>query len=167
MDFLLRPWRQEDAERLSIIANNPRIAANMTDAFPHPYTRDNAEAFIAYAVQGIPPNILCIEMEGAAAGGIGIHPLTDIYRANAEIGYWLAEAYWGRGIMPLVISKMVNYAFEHWDIRRLFARPFGRNPASQRALEKAGFVLEARFPETVIKNGIWEDELVYALRRPG
>jgi len=164
MDFLLRPWRPEDAEWLSRIANNPLIAANMTDAFPHPYTLAHAEAFIAFASGNNPRNMLCIEIEGRAAGGIGIHPQADIYRMNAELGYWLAAPYWGRGIMPRVVLQMVDYAFQNWELQRIFARPFARNTGSRRVLEKAGFVLEAQFHQTVIKNGVWEDEMVYAMR---
>ncbi|MCB9298545.1 MAG: GNAT family N-acetyltransferase [Lewinellaceae bacterium] len=165
-DFLLRPMAPADADSLARFGNNPNIARNMTDQFPHPYTPEKARAFIGYATQNDPPNILAIEVEGQAAGGIGIHPQADVHRKNAELGYWLAEPYWGQGIITRAITRMVSYGFEHWDIHRIFARPFGTNIASQRALEKAGFVLEARFEKTIFKNGEYLDELVYAIRRP-
>ncbi len=165
MQINLRPWQMSDAETLAGIANNPRIAANMMDGFPHPYTLDNAKAFINAAVQVLPANILAIEVNGAAAGGIGIHQQTDIYRMNAELGYWLAEEYWGRGVITIAIKQMTAYAFRNWNISRIYARPFGRNIASAKALQKAGFILEGRFEKTIFKNGVYEDELVYAIRR--
>ena len=100
------------------------------------------------------------------ARGAAEAPQADVHRKNAELGYWLAEPYWGQGIITRAITRMVSYGFEHWDIHRIFARPFGTNIASQRALEKAGFVLEARFEKTIFKNGEYLDELVYAIRRP-
>ncbi|MDB5263882.1 MAG: family N-acetyltransferase, partial [Adhaeribacter sp.] len=112
-----------------------------------------------------PSKIFAIEVNGEAAGGIGVHPQTDIQRKNAELGYWLAEPYWGKGIITKAIRQMVDFAFQHPDIERIFARPFGTNLASQRVLEKAGFILEARLHKTFFKNGIYEDELIYARRR--
>lgn len=165
MNITLRPWTINDLDNLVAYADNAAIAGNMTDQFPHPFTRERGAGFIAYTNQNNPPNILAIDLDGQAVGGIGIHPQDDIYRKNAELGYWLAEPFWGKGIMPQAVSQMVEYGFRNWDIDRIFARPFGTNRASQRVLEKAGFVLEARFEKTIIKNGVYIDELVYAVRR--
>lgn len=165
MDFKLRPWTPADIDSLVKYADNMKIASNMADVFPHPYTREKGMAFIEMANQSSPPNILAIEVNGEAAGGIGIHPQGDIYRKNAEMGYWLAETYWGKGIISKATVHMVDYGFEHWDITRIYARPFGRNIGSQKALEKAGFKLEARLEKTFFKNGEYQDELIYAVRR--
>lgn len=165
MNFKLRPIQRSDADDLAHFANNKKIADNLTDAFPHPYTLDDAHKFIDMAFGFDPPRILVIEIEGRATGAAGIHPMTDVYRTNAELGYWLAEPYWGKGIMSRVVPEMVDYGFQTFDIDRIFARPFGRNVSSQKVLEKAGFILEARFERTILKNGIKEDELVYAVRR--
>ena len=165
MNFTLRPWTFEDLHSLVKYANNNNIARYMTDQFPHPYTAENGKAFISYAMIETPPNILAIEIEGEAAGGIGIHPQSDIQRKNAEMGYWLGEPFWGKGIITKAIIEMVDYGFQNWDINRIYARPFGTNIASQRVLEKAGFLLEARFEKTLIKNDVYLDELVYAIRR--
>ena len=105
------------------------------------------------------------EVDGEFVGGIGVHPQDDIQRLNAELGYWLAEHLWGKGIMTEAIRRMVKYAFENFEIDRIFARPFGSNVASQKALEKAGFTFEARFEKTLIKNGEKQDEIFYAIRR--
>ena len=164
MKINLRPWQLSDAETLSLFANNPLIAANMMDGFPHPYSIENAKTFISMAMAASPQNIMAIEIEGTAAGGIGIHPQPDIYRMNAELGYWLAQKYWGQGIITQAIMQMTKYAFENWNINRIYSRPFGTNIASQKALQKAGFILEGRFEKTIFKNGVYQDELVYALR---
>ncbi len=165
MDFQLRPWRIEDLDSLVGYANNYNIAKNMADVFPHPYTFENGKGFIQMANQSNPPHILAIEVDGAAAGGIGIHPQQDIYRKNAELGYWLAEPYWGKGIISRAIVHMVAYGFKNWDITRIYARPFGTNIPSQKALEKSGFILEATLKQTFFKNGEYFDELIYAIRR--
>ena len=117
------------------------------------------------ATQSSPSTIFAIEVNGEAAGAIGVHPQKDIYCKNMEMGYWLAEPYWGNGIISKAISEMVDYAFKNFDVYRIYARPFGYNIASQKALEKAGFVLEARLEKTIFKNGEYVDELIYATRR--
>lgn len=165
MDFKLRPWKMEDLESLVKYANNPNIARFLTDGFPHPYLRENGEKFIKMARFANPVQIFAIEVNGEAAGGIGIHPQSDIQRKNAELGYWLAERYWAKGIMTKAIEQILSYAFKTFDIDRIFARPFGNNPGSQRILEKNGFILEARFDKTLIKNGEYLDELFYAVRQ--
>jgi [ribosomal protein S5]-alanine N-acetyltransferase len=165
MEFKLRPWTPDDLDSLLRYADNFNIAQNMADMFPHPYTREKGIAFLEMATKNTPPNILAIEVEGEAAGGIGIHPQHDIYRKNAEMGYWLAEPYWGKGIISKAIPQMVAYGFENWDVTRIFARPFGTNIGSQKALEKAGFILEAKLEQTFYKNGKYLDELIYAVRR--
>jgi len=165
MDFMLRPWRISDLKSLVGFANNWKVAKNMTDKFPHPYSEGDGRKFISFATQDDPIHIFAIEVEGLAVGGIGIHPQEDIYRKNAELGYWLAEPYWGLGIVSRAIESAVDFAFSTYDIDRVFARPFGTNAASQRVLEKNGFVLEARFEKALFKDGEYIDELVYGTRR--
>jgi len=165
VDFKLRPWSMDDLPSLVKYANNPKIAKNMSDGFPHPYGNENGKAFIEMATADDPIHIFCIDVEGQAVGGIGIHPQNGVKRKNAELGYWLAEPFWGRGIISEAIVRAVNFAFDTYGIERVFAVPFGHNLASQRVLEKTGFALEARFNKTLFKNGKFEDELVYAVRR--
>jgi len=164
-DFILRPWLLSDIDSLVEHANNPEIAKYMTDGFPSPYTAENAKAFIEFANKNTPVSIFAIVVDGKAVGGIGIHPQTDIHRKNAELGYWLSQKYWGKGIVTNAVKQMIDFAFKTYDINRLFARPFATNAPSQRVLEKAGFTLEARFEKTLIKNGELIDELIYAIRR--
>ena len=160
MSYTLRPFKLNDIESLVKNANNYKIAANLTNQFPHPYTRETGEAFIKMATKHSPPTILAIEINGQASGGIGLHIQTDIHIKNAELGYWLAEPYWGQGIMTKAVKHIVNYGFKNLDIIRIFARPFGTNIASQKVLKNAGFVLEGKFKDTIYKNGEYLDELI-------
>ena len=165
MHFHLRPWALSDLDSLVRHANNFDIAKFMMDGFPHPYTEDNGKAFIAFATKDDPIHIFAIDVNGEAVGGIGIHPQADVQRKNAELGYWLAEPFWGKGIITNAIKQLVEFGFKTYDINRIFARPYGTNIGSQKVLEKAGFVLEGRFEKTIFKNGEFLDELVYAVRR--
>jgi [ribosomal protein S5]-alanine N-acetyltransferase len=165
MNYKLRPWAITDITSLAKYANNWSVAKNLTDKFPHPYTEADAKAFIEFANSETPIHFFAIEVNNEAVGGIGIHPQEDIYKKNAELGYWLAEPFWGKGIIGQAIKQMIDFAFTTYDIERLFARPFGANIASQKVLEKNGFVLEASFAKTIYKQGEYHDELVYAVRR--
>ncbi|MBL7829776.1 MAG: GNAT family N-acetyltransferase [Saprospiraceae bacterium] len=161
----LRPWQQSDIESLVKYANNYKITSKLTNKFKYPYTRQNGEQFINMAVSMNPQQIFAIDLDGEAIGSIGIHPQDDIFCRNAELGYWLAEEFWGKGIATEAVKQIVKYGFETFDIDRIFARPFGSNVASQKLLEKSGFTLEAQFAKTIIKNGTYEDELVYGIRQ--
>jgi len=157
----LRNWSPGDAESLVKHADNPRVASHMRDAFPSPYTREDADRFIALATGPGRHLFLAIDIGDEAVGGIGIHPLEDVKRRTAEIGYWLAEPYWGRGIVTDAVRSLVPLAFEHVGIVRLEAGIFSDNPASMRVLEKCGFTLEAVHKKAITKNGLLFDEIVY------
>lgn len=165
MEFTLRPWRVDDINSLIKFADNHKIAKFMTDKFPHPYTREAGLAFISFATKDDPVHIFAIDVRGEAVGGIGLHPKEDIERKNAELGYWLGEPYWGKGIITNAVKQMIDFGFNTYDIDRIFARPFGTNIASQRVLEKAGFTFETKFDKSLIKNGEMLDELFYSVRR--
>ena len=165
MEFKLRPWKNEDLNSLIRHANNQSIAKNMMDDFPHPYTEKEGKEFLSFAMKNDPPLIMAIDIDGEAVGSIGLHPQKDIQRKNGELGYWLSEKHWNKGIITKAIKEMVKYGFENFDIERIFARPFGTNIASIKALEKAGFRLEAHLENTLYKNQAYQDELIYALRK--
>ncbi len=165
MEFKLRKWQPEDVESLVKYANNSKIAKNLTNQFPHPYRKEDAIKFIQMTLSQQPTTIFAIEINGEAAGSIGLHPQTDVHLKNAELGYFLGEPYWGKGIMTKAIRQMVDYGFKTFEITRIFARPFGTNFGSQRVLEKAGFVLEGRFEKILFKNGEYLDDLIYAVRK--
>jgi RimJ/RimL family protein N-acetyltransferase len=162
--FSLRPWRETDLASLVKYADNAKIAKNMTNAFPHPYTVDDGREFLKMAVGN--PGLRAVDVGGEAVGSIGIFPQSDIHERNAEMGYWLAEPFWGRGIMTRAVREMAAYGFATFpDVTRIFARPFSTNPASHRVLEKAGFTLEARLRDALYKNGAYMDDLIFAIRR--
>jgi ribosomal-protein-alanine N-acetyltransferase len=165
MLFTLRPWTSEDLSSLVQYANNIEIACYLIDMFPHPYTVADGQAYLEFATSQT-GNIFAIDVAGQAVGSIALHPQSDIHRKNAELGFWLAQPFWGQGIITQAVRQVVAYGFQAFDITRIFARPFGTNRASQRVLEKAGFALEAQFTQTLFKNGEFLDEWVYGVRRP-
>lgn len=164
--FTLRPFQPDDLPALVKHANDPTIAAYLTDAFPHPYSEETGRLFIEEAITKTSPLRRCIDVDGECAGAIGLHPRTDIWRLNIELGYWLGKAHRGKGIVPEAIRLMVPIGFEAFpEATRIYASSMGSNRASQRTLEKAGFTLEAKLIGTLIKNGRVEDEWIYAVRR--
>jgi len=165
LDIQLTEWSETLLDKLVEYANNPHIAANMRDSFPHPFTEERGKAFIQYARTSETSKIKAVLYKGALAGSIGLHLQNDISRKNAELGYWLAEPFWGKGIMTEAVKSMTDWGFKHLDINRIFARPFGHNIASQKVLEKAGYQLEAQIKEGFFKNGRFVDELIYARRK--
>jgi RimJ/RimL family protein N-acetyltransferase len=165
MEITLRAWKMDDLETLVGFANNPKIAANMTNQFPYPYTIEHGKNFIEKVSGDNPLQVFAITLDDLPIGATGIFPQQDIFTGNAELGYWIAEPYWGKGYATTAVKKMIDYGFKTWNLRRIFARPFGTNLASQKVLEKAGFLLEGKFHKTICKNGEYLDELVYAVRR--
>ena len=162
MDIKLRKWNEADLDSLVKYANNHDVAKWLTNGFPHPYTQEDGKAYLSMIANDNPTKVFAIDVNGEAVGSIGIFPQEDIHEKNAEIGYWLAENHWGQGIMSEAIQKIVEYGFQTFDIVRVFARPFSTNLKSQRILEKAGFVLEARLKNALFKDGEFMDELIYS-----
>lgn len=158
----LRPWNANDAFSLAKHANNKKIADNMRDGFPFPYTIDDAQRWLNMAMKETRHVLLAIEVNGEAAGGIGIIFKENVYRLSAEIGYWLGETYWRKGITSETIAGLSSYAFAKTDIVRLQAEIFSPNTASMKTILKAGFHLEAINKKAVIKNGVLLDQHVYA-----
>ena len=158
----IRPWRASDLESLLVHADNPRIAANLRDVFPSPYTRADGEAWLAIAGAETRATDFAIEVDGAAVGGIALRPGADVHRRSAEIGYWLGEAYWGRGIATEAVGALTRWGIETFDLVRVDAHVFAPNVASARVLEKNGYVLEGRLRRAVEKRGAILDALVYA-----
>jgi [ribosomal protein S5]-alanine N-acetyltransferase len=158
----VRDWRLDDAESVAKHANNRRVSANLRDRFPYPYTIQDAKNFLERTVVKQPRENFCIEIDGTAVGGIGLHLGEDVHRHTAEFGYWLGEEFWGRGVMSEVVPAFVNYCFKEFSLNRISAQTYLSNPASARVLEKAGFVLEGRLRKNVIKDGKILDSLVYA-----
>ena len=162
----IRPWRESDAASLVAHANNINVAKYLRDRFPHPYARKDAHEFLRYAAASPDPSNLAIEVDGAAVGAIGYVPGSDVERFSAEVGYWLGEAYWGRGIVTEAVVMLTEFAFTRLNLLRLFALPFADNIASARVLEKAGYVREAVLRSSCVKYGVPRDQLLYARINP-
>ncbi len=164
VDTELRKWKSEDIENVAKYANNIKIANNLRNAFPHPYTLEDAERYVSSCIANSESDQCCraIVVAGEVVGSIGIFIKDDVYCKSAEIGYWLAEPFWGRGIMTQAIMQLCEYAFDTYDIVRIFAEPFANNSGSRRSLEKAGFTLEGILKNSVYKNGQIVDSCIYA-----
>jgi len=159
---VIRDWRVEDAPALARHANNRRIWLMVRDRFPSPYTIEDAEHWVRHCVRALPATDFAIEVDGEASGGIGVVLCDDVERISAELGFWLGETVWGRGVMTDAVSAFVPWAFERFKLQRIYAHVFERNPASARVLEKAGFAREARLRRAVIKEGQILDEWLFA-----
>ena len=158
----VRSWRTSDAESLLRHANNRNIWLNLRDAFPHPYTKHDARAYIRSVRDRSPETTFAIAVDDEAVGSIGFVLRTDVERVSAEIGYWLAEPFWGRGITSEALAALTRYAIDTHRLTRIYALPFAWNLASCRVLEKAGYVLEARLRRSAIKDGQVTDQMQYA-----
>jgi len=164
--IVLRPWSISDATKLALIADNKKIAENLRDGFPFPYSLNDARDWLNIILpENHPPKFFAITIDKQLAGSIGIVTKTDIYRKNFEIGYFLSEKFWGKGIATKAIKAATSYAFRDFDIVRIYAEPFSDNAGSRKALEKAGFKLEATLKRNVIKNGIIKDSCIYSVLR--
>jgi RimJ/RimL family protein N-acetyltransferase len=162
----LRPFNPDDIDALVAYANNRNVWINLRDRFPHPYTRRDARRFIRSTQAAVPLTTFAIEIDGQAVGGIGFMLQSDVDRVSAEVGYWLGEPFWGRGIATEALEALTAHAIETHGLTRLFALPFAYNAASCRVLEKAGYVLEARLRRSAIKDGVIVDQLQYAFIAP-
>lgn len=157
----LRQLKISDKLRLAELANNSKIAVNLRDGFPHPYTVDDAVKFIeSFGVQ-IPQQVFAIEYKGEYVGNIGLHKGTDVYRLSAEIGYFLGEPFWNKGIMTRAVNLICDYGFKNLDIVRIYAGIFEFNPASMRVLEKCGFKRESVAEKAIYKKGAIWNEMKY------
>lgn len=157
----LRPWKMNDIDSLVKNANNPHIAQFMRDVFPNPYTENDASNFIQNIASSTNNLIMAIEVKEKAVGSIGLAYQTDVYRHNAELGYWIGEKHQGQGITTEAVNAIVNYCLSSLDIHRVYASIFENNIASKKVLIKCGFILEAIHRKAVFKNNYFVDEHVY------
>jgi RimJ/RimL family protein N-acetyltransferase len=161
----IRPWAVADAESLQRHANNREVSIQLRDRFPYPYTIDHARTFVGWVTRQEAPTVWAIEVDGEAAGGIGIELHSDVERVSAEIGYWLGKAVWGRGVATEALIAVTTEVFKRFDLTRLYAVPFADHVASVRVLEKAGYVREGHLRQSAIKDGTIRDQLLFAAYR--
>ena len=159
---VVRPWRLSDAESIARHADNPKIGRNLRDGFPSPYTVDDAISFIQRAMELQPLCRFAMVVEGEAVGSIGFTLHANVERVSAEIGYFLGEAYWGRGITADAVRAVTAYAIRAHGLTRVYAVPYAWNPASFRVLEKAGYSCEGIMRRSAIKDGVVVDQWLYA-----
>ena len=161
-NIILRSLTDDDATALAQLANNKKIYDNVRDALPHPYTLDDAIFFINLTKQENPQVSFAIEYEGVFCGMIGLIPQKDVYRLTAEIGYWLGEPFWGKGIITKAAAMVTDYGFNELGLIRIHTGIFEHNIASMKVLEKNGYKKECVFEKSVIKNGQILNEHRYA-----
>jgi len=162
----VRSWRRSDADSLVTHADNINVAKHLRDRFPNPYTREDARAFLKHATATDDPTNLAIEVAGAAVGAIGYVPGRDVERFSAEVGYWVGESLWGRGIVTEALELLTEHAFAKTNVLRMFALPFADNAGSARVLEKAGYTREGLLRSSSVKYGVIKDQLLYARINP-
>jgi RimJ/RimL family protein N-acetyltransferase len=166
----IRSLRPTDAAAITKHVGTQSVARNMS-TIPHPYAQRDAEEWLA-SLADQPETNFAITVDDEAVGVIGVHArppeLPAVCHHDAEIGYWLGETFWGRGIMTEAVLAMTEWAFAHFQLIRLHAAVFARNPASARVLEKAGYAYEGRLRARYFRDGEYIDGLLYArVRLPG
>lgn len=164
MNFKLREWKIEDISDVAYYANNKKIAANLRNVFPYPYTLQDAKEYVQSCIEKKDEGQICraVIVDNHAVGSIGIFCGIDVYERSGELGYWLAEEFWGKKIMTEAVKQICQMAFEKFNIIRIYAEPFAYNIGSRRVLEKAGFTLEGIMKKGVYKNGEFHDYCMYA-----
>ena len=165
-EYMIRDWAVGDAAAIVRHANNRNVARWLRDRFPYPYRLRDAEGFLAAVSQQSPRTAFALATPTEAIGGIGLELGRDVHRFTAELGYWLGEPFWGRGITTRAVGAIVDYAFARFDLVRLYAYVFEGNGASERVLEKNGFACEGVLRQSVFKNGRMLDQKLFALLRP-
>jgi RimJ/RimL family protein N-acetyltransferase len=161
-DLQIRSWRKSDLDALVRHANNPKIASNLRDQFPHPYTRRDGIDYLEFVRDQKPERNFALQHGGEAIGGLGFQIGVDISRVSAEMGYWLSESFWGRGFATRAAQALSDWAFTEYKLTRVFALVFSHNLASARVLEKAGFQREGIMRRSAVKNGSVLDQVIYA-----
>lgn len=164
--FLLRPWRRDDLDALLQHADDPSIPRGLSDRFPHPYTREDGERFLAGEVVDLDDPVFAIVIDGEACGGIGARPGRGERVHGAELGYWLGRAHWGHGHMTRIVGAFAPWVVQALGLYRLQATVLDFNHGSARVLEKNGFAEEGRMRSAVVKHGRVHDLRLFARVAP-
>lgn len=159
---VLRQLVASDAQSLAHHANNIAVARNLRDRFPHPYSIQDAEWYIAHVAQRPVQTSFAITVDDVVVGSISLMPGSDVERRSTEVGYWIGEEFWGRGIATEALRGITEYALRTLQFTRVFAVPFATSVSSVRVLEKAGFVCEGLMRRSAIKNDLILDQWMYA-----
>jgi len=160
MNVILREWRKTDIRPLAKIANNKKIWDNLRDRMPLPYTKKDAKEWISLVKRQKIVTTFCVEVNGEVAGSVGFTLKEDVYRKNIEVGYFIAEEYWGKGVATEAVRQLIEYIEKNFDVVRIYAEVFEHNKASMKVMQKNGFYLECIRKKSVIKNGTIMDDYV-------
>jgi len=161
--YQIREFLANDVEAIVKNANNREVSKYMRDSFPYPYSKDNAVQWIDFVKKNYSSLFFAIADENELIGGIGALPQTDVHRFSAEVGFWLGQSYWNKGIITKAVPVFCNYLFTKFDFNRLTANVFEGNEASQKVLEKTGFILEGKLRKSVFKENKFVDHYIYGL----
>ena len=160
----LREFKEDDIPKMATFANNIKVSINMRDAFPHPYTLQNAKDFVDFSNSQSPVTTFAIEWKGEYVGNIGFSLGTDVYRKSAEIGYFIGEPFWNKGITTKAVKLITEFGFTTLKVTRIHTGVFEYNTASMRVLEKSGYLKDGVFKKAVYKNGkLWDEHRYYKL----
>lgn len=161
----IRKWELSDATDLSVALSNKKIQDNLRDGLPYPYTEQNAAEYISSMISADENETFAfaVTVDDKVIGSIGVFRQGNIHRQTAELGYYIAEEYWGKGVMTEAVKQICEYVFDKSDIIRIYAEPFAYNTASCRVLEKAGFQYEGTLRKNAVKNGKVIDMKMYSL----
>jgi RimJ/RimL family protein N-acetyltransferase len=162
-NYSIRSFEDNDAESIVKHANNKDVSKYMRDSFPYPYTKENAVQWIDFVRKNYPKLCFAIADKIELIGGIGAMPQTDVHRFSAEVGFWLGQSHWNKGIITKALPVFCNYLFTNFDFNRLTANVFEGNEASRKVLEKNGFVLEGTQRKNVFKENKFVDHYIYGL----
>lgn len=164
-NLILRPFRSSDIKEFTVLANNKKIWDNIRNRMPHPYKESDAKVFFDRVTSPEVITVLGIEWNGQLVGATGLHPEDegDVYAGTAELGYWIGEPFWGKGIATKAVELIIKYGFEQLGYRRIYAGTYAFNTGSMKVLEKNGFEKEGVFKKAVMKNGIIWDEHRFGL----
>lgn len=162
-DVALREIVEDDLPLMAKYANNEKVSINLRDAFPNPYTTADAKRFFKMVNEQNPKTFLAIEYQGEYVGNISLLPGMDVYQKSAEIGYFIGEPFWNKGIATKAVNLITKFGFKQLDIVRIYTGIFEFNKASQRVLEKCGFQKEAVFKDAIYKNGKLYNEVRYSI----
>ena len=160
-NVVLRPWQKQDAQELASVANNKNIWNNVRDALPSPYTVMDALQWISHVNSQKPVINFAIVCKGAVVGSIGCTPKEDISRKSIEIGYFVGEPYWGKGIATEAVNLLLDFILTRLDMARIEAHVFESNKSSMKVLQKNGFYLEGIHRKAAFKNNELIDDYIW------
>ena len=165
MNCEIRKWKLSDAKDLAVVLSNKKIQDNLRDGLPYPYLEQDGIDYISSMLSANEDETFAfaITLDDKAIGSIGVFRQQNIHRQTAEMGYYIAEEHWGKGIMTDAVNQICDYVFKNSDILRIYAEPFACNTGSCRVLEKAGFQYEGTLRNNAVKNGKILDMKMYSL----